>query len=150
MIDEQIAVARDAIRDLVARYNQLGDAGRIEALAELFVDDAVLETPTDVCRSRDGIRDLFTSIAERTRRSGSVRVLRHFTATHSIEIDSADAAIGICYYQVLTEDGLDHWGVYLDRYVRVDDRWLFAKRTATVDGMVDGGWGATVMSSDDD
>ena len=150
MTDEQIAVARDAIRDLVARYNQLGDAGRVESLVELFVDDAVLETPADVCRSKDGIRALFAAITERTRESGSVRVLRHFTATHSIEIDSAEAAIGICYYQVMTEGGLDHWGVYLDRYVRVDDRWLFAKRTATVDGMVEDSWAATVMSSADD
>jgi hypothetical protein len=71
MTDEQIAVARDAIRDLVARYNQLGDAGRVESLVELFVDEAVLETPTDVFRNKNGIRALFASIVERTRASGS-------------------------------------------------------------------------------
>ena len=36
-------VARDAIRELVARYNAFGDSGRFDALIELFASNALLE-----------------------------------------------------------------------------------------------------------
>jgi uncharacterized protein (TIGR02246 family) len=150
MTDVDISIARDAIRDLVARYNQLGDTGRVDALAQLFSNDAVLETPSDVCRGRDGILALFASVASRTKSDAKIKRLRHFTATHAIDIDSANEATGICYYQVLTENGLDHWGVYADRYVRGEDGlWLFAARTAGIDGMTPGGW-AEQMATDSD
>ncbi len=36
-------VARESIRDLVARYNANGDAGRFDQVLALFADDAVME-----------------------------------------------------------------------------------------------------------
>ena len=36
-------VAREQIRDTLARYNWSGDAGRLEGLAETFCVDGVLE-----------------------------------------------------------------------------------------------------------
>jgi hypothetical protein len=36
-------VAREQIRDTLARYNWSGDAGRLDGLAETFCADAVLE-----------------------------------------------------------------------------------------------------------
>ncbi len=41
---------------------------------------------------------------------------------------------------MLTERGLDHWGRYVDRYLREPDRWRFARRKVTIDGSVPGGW----------
>jgi hypothetical protein len=38
--------------------------------------------------------------------------------------------------------GLDHWGRYTDRFVRVDGTWLFAQRSVRVDGATPGGWAA--------
>ncbi len=35
--------AREQIRDLVARYNAKGDAGRLDDMLELFAPDAELE-----------------------------------------------------------------------------------------------------------
>ena len=35
--------AREAIRELVARYTHLGDGGRIKEMTELFEPDAVVE-----------------------------------------------------------------------------------------------------------
>lgn len=132
--------AREAIRDLVARYNALGDAGRLDALCELFAEDAVLELDGRRCAGRGAIRALFESAAEEARSGGGIRLLRHFTATHVIELAEGGRASGRLYYQVLTEHGLDHWGRYLDAY-RVDAaRWCFAERRATVDGLVPGGW----------
>ena len=36
-------VARERIRDTLARYNWSGDAGRLDGLAETFCTDGVLE-----------------------------------------------------------------------------------------------------------
>ena len=36
-------IARESIRDLAARYNANGDAGRIDQVVELFAEDAVLD-----------------------------------------------------------------------------------------------------------
>ena len=41
-------VARESIRDLVARYNANGDAGRFDQVWTLFADDAVMELVTRV------------------------------------------------------------------------------------------------------
>ena len=51
-------------------------------------------------------------------------------------------ARGRCYFAVLTEDGLDHWGRYVDVYARdpADGTWRFAHRRISLDGSVPGGW----------
>ena len=133
--------AREAIRDLVARYNVLGDAGRTAEVVALFTEDAVLAIPGRTLRGRDAIRDFFAEVAGGTGRK-PIRLLRHLTATHQIDLDDEREAHGCCYYQVLTEDGLDHWGRYVDRYARTDQGWRFASREVTVDAAVPGGWGA--------
>ena len=80
-------IARDAIRELVARYNQLGDGGRIDALLALFASDATLEVvPDRVYRGRDEIRTLFDGAVAQSRGETPVRFLRHFTATHAIDV----------------------------------------------------------------
>jgi ketosteroid isomerase-like protein len=132
--------AREAIRDLTARYNALGDADRLEALCALFAEEGVLELDGRVCEGRREIRALFESAAEEARGGGGIRLLRHFTSTHVIDLGEEGRARGRLYYHVLTDRGLDHWGRYLDEY-RVDgDRWRFARRRVTVDGLVPGGF----------
>lgn len=141
-------VARECIRDLVARYNASGDSGRFQETLALFSDDAVVEiVPGRSWRGREEIRALFAGAAGRDRETAEAGpdadppgLLRHFTATHQIDLLSPDEATGRCYYAVLTEQGLDHWGRYVDRYVRRDGRWLFAARQVTVDARVPGSW----------
>ena len=134
--------ARECIRDLVARYNASGDSGRFEAMMELFAEEAVLEVPGRELRGHDAIRAFLTGIAEsnRAQRDGGVKLIRHFTATHQIDVVDRAHARGRCYYAVLTDRGLDHWGRYVDEYRRQGGRWLFWRRRATVDGRVAGGW----------
>ncbi len=130
-------VARESIRDLVARYNANGDAGRIQEVLRLFTDDAVLEVASDQRYvGTDAIRGLFQGAMD----DGGVRVLRHFTATHQIDVLSQSEARGRCYYAVFTEHGLDHHGRYLDEYTCAGGVWRFQTRRVTVDARTPGGW----------
>ena len=135
--------AREQIRDLVARYNANGDSGRFGPVLALFTPDAVMHIPSGSHRGIDAIEAMFTGAAEKTGsgESARARFIRHFTATLQIDVASHDTASSRCYYQVLTDRGLDHWGRYLDQYRRIDDRWLFAERKVSMDGVVPGGWG---------
>jgi hypothetical protein len=141
-------LAREGIRDLVARYNSYSDTGRFDPLWELFADDAVMETGNageelTTYEGIDGIKQIFTGAQDRVQEqlatSGPTYV-RHFTSTHQIDLVDPDHATGRCYFAVIIDDGLDHWGRYVDRYVRIDDRWRFEHRRVTVDGRVAGSW----------
>jgi hypothetical protein len=144
-------LAREAIRDLVARYNSYGDAGRFDSLWDLFADDIVM-----VITSRGGaqntyegieqVRTIFTGARDRiSAQSGSApsSSIRHFTATHQIDLIDDTHAAGRCYFAVLMDGGLDHWGRYLDRYVCIDGSWRFAHRHVTIEGTSAGSWFAS-------
>ena len=134
--------ARESIRDLVARYNATGDSGRFDEMLALFADDAVFEFAGGAHRGKAAIRAYFEGVAKHTGGGGSAKLVRHFTATHQIDVLSEREARGRCYYAVLTDRGLDHWGRYVDEYRRDGERWLFAKRKVTLDAAVPGGWAA--------
>jgi len=128
---QEVALAREAIRDLVARYNANGDTGRFAQVRELFVADAWMDIGDgNIRRGVDEIMSIFTGTASDV----PARFVRHFTSTHQIDVHSRDRASGRLYYAVLTQIGLDHWGRYVDEYARVDGRWRFASRKVSVDG----------------
>jgi hypothetical protein len=130
-------IAREAARDLVARYNANADTGRFEQVLELFAPDARMELDDEVLEGRDAIAGLFQRTKSTVVASAAEGVkphLRHFTATHQIDVVDDVHARGRCYYQVLMAHGLDHWGRYLDEYVRIDGRWYFQSRRVTMDG----------------
>ena len=127
---------REAVRDLVARYNANADSGRFDQVISLFAVDAVLQLEDEALEGRDAIAALLERTRQRvaTASPGRRTHLRHFTATLQIDVIDADHAAGRCYFQVLMPHGLDHWGRYIDDYVRLDGRWLFAARRVLVDG----------------
>jgi hypothetical protein len=129
----------EAIRDVVARYNLYGDRGRFDELLELFVDDATLVTDEATYVGKPAIRQLLVKSAGADSLPERVR---HFTSTLVIDLTARDRASVRAYFQVLTGDGLDHWGTYRDVLVRIGDRWLFSRREVRVDGMVPDGWAA--------
>jgi 3-phenylpropionate/cinnamic acid dioxygenase small subunit len=133
--------AREAIRDLVARYNAGADGGRFAEVVQLFAPDAMMELPEETFTGRDEIAALFRRTQRRVVGAGSQdrpQYVRHFTSTLQIDLEAADRARSRCYYQVLMAHGLDHWGRYVDQYRVVDGEWRFAHRTVTVDGRTDG------------
>jgi ketosteroid isomerase-like protein len=128
------SVAREQIRDLVARYNANGDTGRFPQVRALFLEDAVMRIePDQEYVGIESIMSIFTGTSSNTASSALTHV-RHFTSTHQIDFDDDSHAAGRLYFAVLTDVGLDHWGRYVDHYVRTDDGWRFARRSVTVDG----------------
>jgi ketosteroid isomerase-like protein len=139
-------VARESIRDLVARYNANGDSGRFEAMMNVFADDAVVElVATDgSVRRFEGVSDI-ASIFVNTKAGWDVDVkpnaanhhVRHCTATLQIDLVDETHARGRCYFLVLMGHGLDHWGRYIDEFEQRDDRWLITHRRAITDGRIE-------------
>jgi len=127
--------AREGVRDVVAHYNLAGDRGHVEDMMSLFAPEATLTVDGVARTGHDEIRALLADA-----KSPHPELIRHFTATLQIEVPSPDHASARCYFQVLTVNGLDHWGRYTDVLKRVDGRWLFTSRAVRVDGATPGGW----------
>ena len=142
-MDRAAAQAREAIRDLVARYNNYGDAGRFDDLLDLFVDDAWLEIPGPKrFEGREELRGLFVGAASTPNSSARPERIAHHVATLVIDLaeDDLSAATGTCYYAVLGQNGLDHWGSYRDTYRCDAGTWRFTSRCVRVAGRIPGGW----------
>ena len=137
--------ARESIRDLVARYNGNGDAGRIDDVIALFAPDAVLDVMGTAYTGHGEIRGMFdqaiSDIAAGT--TSNSTGLQHHTSTVQIDVLDERHARARSYFQVLMNDGVDHWGRYTDEFAVVDDRWVFTRRRVTVSGAAPGGWAAT-------
>jgi hypothetical protein len=127
--------ARESIRDLVARYNANGDSGRIPQMLELFAPDGVMTVMDgQEYHGRDEIATIFTGAAEGAQWGDHPVYLRHMTATLQIDLVDRTRAKSRCYYAVVTDIGLDHWGRYMDEYRPLDGIWKFAHRRVTMDG----------------
>jgi len=136
MLQVSELLAREAIRDLVVRYNSYGDSGLFDPMVGLFAPDAALEVNGVSYHGIDELRRVFSSVPDRTKAAGSgPAYLRHCTATHQIDFVDEVTATGRCYFFVLTSVGLDHWGRYLDEYRTVDGEWRFARRRVLTDAL---------------
>lgn len=135
-------LARESVRDLIARYTWAGDRGRSAELAALFTDDGVLDVGEHGGRweGRDRIAAELDAVATRVAAAGaSPGPVRHHVSGTVIEVVSDREATAASYFLVVTAIGPDHWGRYRDRLVAGDDGgWRFAERTVRVDGHVDG------------
>lgn len=132
-IDELLA--RESIRDLIARYNANGDSGRFAQVLELFAPDAVMDIDDGrLYTGHDEILTIFTGTRDRDRPADAPAYVRHHTATHQIDLVDTDHATSRSYFQVITAVGLDHWGRYLDEFRRDGGRWRFTRRRVVTDG----------------
>lgn len=120
---------REAIRHLMTIYNINGDRGRIEALASAFAEDGVIEFSGESSQGRDVI---VKRLSQGGTHNPALELSRHHLTTSLIELDG-DRAIARTYFQVLTNQGLDHHGHYVDTLVRTADGWLIAHRSVRID-----------------
>jgi ketosteroid isomerase-like protein len=155
-------MAREAVRDLVARYNAFGDSGRFDQMVEVFAPDAVMDMDGVVVHGRDNIRAAFADVGAGFKADSGALVdpapppgvqskvrphLRHCTATTAIEVLSPTEARSRSYYFVLTAKGLDHWGRYVDEFREIDGRWYITHRRESIDACLEGSWAATTEIS---
>lgn len=128
-------IARESIRDLVARYNANGDTGRFGQVRELFSPHATMDIGDGkVYSGIDEIMTIFTGTKETTGAALGFTHVRHSTTTHQIDLIDDSHAAGRLYFFVVTDIGLDHWGRYVDSYIAIDEVWKFSSRKVTVDG----------------
>lgn len=123
-----LAVDRDAIRDLLARYTYNGDRGRIAELAACFTEDGVLEYPGNRAQGPTAIA---AALASGTR-DPRLTFVRHHITNPLIEIDG-EVATARSYFAVHADAGPDHSGTYDDRLIRTAAGWRLAHRRVRVD-----------------
>ncbi|OBF53721.1 hypothetical protein A5756_15405 [Mycobacterium sp. 852002-53434_SCH5985345] len=128
-------VARERIRETLARYNWSGDAGRLEGLAETFCPDGVLEIRGfEPLRGRSAIVTFLGGITGTVAAGARVKpVVRHNVTNVVFTALDADQAQVSSYFTVLTDIGLDHFGRYRDTLVPDGDAWLIKHRKVSTD-----------------
>ncbi len=128
-------VARERIRDTLARYNWSGDAGRLDGLAETFCADGVLEIRGfEPLRGRSEIVTFLRGVTTNVAINVDVKpVVRHNVANVLFVRLAPDQAQVSSYFIVVTHIGLDHCGRYRDTLVPDGDTWLIKHRKVSTD-----------------
>lgn len=122
--------AHEAIRDLLTRYTYNGDRGRMAELAACFTDAGTLEFPGTIAVGRDKIVAALSG--GRGTRNPALTFVRHHITPPLIAIDG-HSATARSYFQVISNNGLDHSGTYDDRLLNTDDGWRILHRRVQVD-----------------
>jgi hypothetical protein len=121
-------IAREQIRDTLARYNWAGDGGRIDDLADTFCADGVLEIRgLQPLRGRSEIVGFLGGV------TGKTTIVRHNVTNVLFTDVTPDEAHVSCYFTVITHVGLDHVGRYRDTFVPDGDTWLIKHRKVSTD-----------------
>lgn len=132
-------LAREAIRDLVARYTAAGDRLRVDEFVACFTQDAVMEServaPERLFRyeGRAAIRAWQERWLAGDGGTHTATFVRHHLSTSKIDITGPDTASGRTYWAAWTDIGPDHAGYYLDDFRRVAGEWLIAHRRVRLD-----------------
>lgn len=128
-------IARERIRDTLARYNWSGDAGRLDGLADTFCADGVLEIRGfEPLRGRSAIVTFLGGVTGNIAAQADVKPLvRHNVANVLFVSVAPDQAQVSSYFTVVTGLGLDHCGRYRDTLVPDGDDWLIKHRKVSTD-----------------
>jgi hypothetical protein len=122
------AVAREHIRDTMARYNIGGDRRDLAAFVGVFTEDAVFESPIFCFNSRAEIEKTLSVNWFITPTRPVAKFVRHNLTTSQIDLTGPRIAVGRTYYMVVTDLGPDHSGYYVDKFREENGRWLIAHR----------------------
>lgn len=140
-------LAREAIRDTMAKCAQAGDRLHAEDYAACYAEDGILQTGRvsgghnlrlvgrpEILAWQKGLLggDGKSSALARPGRV-ALTFVRHNLATSKIDITGFGTATARTYWHVITDIGPDHSGYYLDDFRKVDDEWLIAFRRARTD-----------------
>jgi hypothetical protein len=133
---------RSSIEDTIYQYAWGYDDDELDLLAASFAPDGTLNHAIDgsFVAGREQIRAWMDEKREVFRRAGEQP--RHMLANVVVTSQSDDEVAARSYMTMVVtrSDGtvyVHHAGRYLDRLVRIEDRWLFAERLIRVDRDVD-------------
>ncbi|WP_082983229.1 nuclear transport factor 2 family protein [Mycobacterium sp. 1423905.2] len=128
-------IAREQIRDTLARYNWSGDSGQLDRLVATFCRDGVLEIrgmPT--LQGRSEILAFLTGVTKNVASTATTTaVVRHNVANLLFDDVTPGRAHVSSYFTVTTHIGLDHFGRYRDTLVPDGGTWLIQHRQVTTD-----------------
>lgn len=133
-------VAREHIRDTLARYNWSGDAGDLDGLAETFCSDGALEIRgLEPLRGRSAIAAFLRGISGKIAADVDVKPIVRHNVTNLLftELGPGQARVK-SYFTVITHIGLDHCGRYRDTLVPDDGTWLIKRRQVSTDWAASG------------
>jgi hypothetical protein len=140
-ISHEEAADRLAIRELVEAYAHCADRRDANGQMALFTADthfvvymnAKDPTPSQELHSRDALAPVFADL-------NKYDATTHFVGQSTILTLTADRATGEAYclaHHVTVDDGKRRVMLaslrYLDRFVKIDDSWLFRERRLYVD-----------------
>ena len=144
-LDEMLA--REAIRDTMARYTMAGDKLKVDEYIACFTEDGVIQSeraPGDFLFRFAG-REAIRQWQERWRSRGpgeaavhAASFVRHNLTTCQIDLTGPETATARTYWTAWTDIGPDHSGIYLDDFRKVGDAWLIALRRVRRDWAADG------------
>ncbi len=136
-MDIEELLAREEIRQLQVTYNTAGDRGKREEFGSVFSEDAVMDMSGEHVVGRVAILDrLFSPQSGLARDASGKRKLnfvRHNLTTSKVDFTSPTTANGRTYFAVITDIGLDHSGVYIDKYAKKSGRWWIVFREVRID-----------------
>ncbi|GGN54018.1 hypothetical protein GCM10011349_29260 [Novosphingobium indicum] len=136
-------LAREAIRDVMAKYTTSGDRLRIDDFVSCFTQDAVMESehvPADRMFRYEGRAEIRAWQERWLRGEGGTHgatFVRHHLSTSKIDLTGPDTAKARTYWVAWTDIGPDHAGYYLDTFRKVGDDWLIAHRRVRMDWEAD-------------
>ena len=135
-------LAREAIRDTLAKYNVSGDRLKIDDYAACFTEEGIMEAEHEDAafafryEGREAIRAWQRRWLDRTLNGPGVHqatFARHHLSTCKIDLTGPDTASVRTYWTAWTNVGPDHAGYYLDTFRKVGDEWLIAHRRVRED-----------------
>jgi hypothetical protein len=126
--------AREEIRDTLAAYNDAGDRGQLDLMAQTFAIDGVLEVRGSWrAEGRAAIVERLSSVPDQGRPRPDRFFIRHCVTNIRFVTVEPETAQTTAYFMVLTPEGPDHWGRYRDSHVLTADGWRIGHRLVTTD-----------------
>lgn len=146
MLQHKTWAADDAeIRRLHTSYVYLADRARAEEIAGLFAVRGSLRVVGGaydglVHNGASAISTYFASVVDDLVEVGVTGSHRHHVSPSYIEFMNEDSAWTESYFSAMRASGVDHWGVYRDRLMRVEGEWRFFERVVQIDGTSADSW----------
>jgi hypothetical protein len=127
-------LAREAIRFVVSVYNSAVDRGAYDDLHQVFAKAGEMIISDE--KRLEGCGDIIAKLTAGAKSRGAYvpgHFQRHILGNSIINITGPERASSVHYALVMTEKGLDHSGVYIDKFIVEDGEWRIAERRANME-----------------